>query len=266
MGADEKPHNEVNEALRRGSIKKKVFSLLDKNPLLTARMICQLLNLDYIYYRNYIYDLRYKWKISSQIERGSKPSIHHWRGWAYLPRRHVGDAEQRDWVRAFMRLALKAGWLETRARNRWILWKDRFGRLQLFETGRINLYIRRPATLGKAYQLMCNALALTGLITDLKVLEPILRGIRFKAAHYVYDTKHALPKLTIDLFAKSNGIVIKVGDRTHPTSVEVIASYPDWAERNERVLGDFIEVMTNFIRAVSPETALKKPERMDYIT
>ncbi|GAI23572.1 unnamed protein product [marine sediment metagenome] len=134
-----------------------------------------------------------------------------------------------------------------------------------FETGRVNLWVRKPATLGKAYQLICNAFTFTGLITDLKILEPILRGIRFKAAHYVFETKQHLPKIIIDMFAKSNGIVIKVGDRTHPTSVEVIASYPDWGERTERQLGEFIEVMTVFIKAISPGTVLKKPERMDYI-
>jgi hypothetical protein len=32
-------------------------------------------------------------------------------------------------------------------------------------------------------------------------------------------------------FAKSNGVVIKVGDASHPNAVEVVTCYPDWAER-----------------------------------
>jgi hypothetical protein len=34
---------------------------------------------------------------------------------------------------------LGVGWVSSWARNKWLLWKDRLGRLQWFETGRINL-------------------------------------------------------------------------------------------------------------------------------
>ena len=58
----------------------------------------------------------------------------------------------------------------------------------------------------------------------------------------------------IDLFRKSNGVIIKVGDRTHPTGVEVIAEYLDWAERNER-LGD---QLVNVLNRLVPST--RRPE------
>ncbi|MDI6690975.1 MAG: hypothetical protein QME50_03790 [Candidatus Bathyarchaeota archaeon] len=112
---------------------------------------------------------------------------------------------------------------------------DRLGRLQWFRSGRVNLFVRKPANLGKAYQLICNGFSFTGLITDMKVLERVLASVRFKGAHYVFPTEERLPRLTIDLFAKSNGVLTKVGDASHPNSVEVIAYYPDWAERNERL-------------------------------
>jgi hypothetical protein len=84
--------------------------------------------------------------------------------------------------------AVEVGWVETRARNRWLLWRDRLGRLQWFETGRVNLYVRKPVNLGKVYQLVCNGFSFTGLITDIKVLEKILASVRFKRAHYVFPT------------------------------------------------------------------------------
>ena len=31
-------------------------------------------------------------------------------------------------------------------------------------------------------------------------------------------------------------MVIKVGDTSHPNGVEVVSCYPDWAERNEKML------------------------------
>jgi hypothetical protein len=77
----------------------------------------------------------------------------------------------------------------------------------------------------------------------MKVLEEVLSGLHFKGAHYVFPVGQRLPKLTIDLFQKSNGIVIKVGDDTHPDSLEVLATYPDWAERNERILEQVNEVL-----------------------
>ncbi|MCJ7470666.1 hypothetical protein MUO74_09305, partial [Candidatus Bathyarchaeota archaeon] len=107
---------------------------------------------------------------------------------------------------------------------------------QWFETGRVNLYVCRPANLGRAYQLVCNGFSFTGLITDVKALEGVLAGVRFKGAHYVFEIEHRLPRLVIDLFAKSNGVVIKVGDVSHPNAIEVVTCYPDWAERNEHML------------------------------
>ena len=216
------------------SIRNAIFSTLDKNPLLAPKQLCTLLGLKYDYYRNYVTKLRSKWRTLPKNERGSKcSSLHGWRGWCFVPG-GLGRS-----------LALGQGWLGTSARNRWLLWVDRLGRLQWFETDRVNLYVRKPATLGKAYQLVCNGFSYTGLITDIKVLEGVLKSVRFKGAHYVFDVKEPLPQLTIDLFSKANGVVIKVGDRTHPTSVEVIAMYPDWAERNERLLENLLTSLTN---------------------
>ncbi len=141
--------------------------------------------------------------------------------------------------------AVAAGWVASRARNRWLLWREHLGRLQWFETGRVNLYVRRPVRLGRAYQMVCNAFSFTGLVTDLKVLEGVLAGLRFKGAHYVFPVGVRLPKLTVDLFQESNGVVIKVGDESHPNSLEVIAMYPDWAERNERLMDQLGEILKN---------------------
>ena len=64
-----------------------------------------------------------------------------------------------------------------------------------------------------------------------------------RAAHYVFEIEHQLPRLTIDLFTKSNGVVVKVGDVSHPNGIEVVACYPDWAERNERILEEIRELL-----------------------
>jgi len=122
--------------------------------------------------------------------------------------------------------------------------------------------VRKPANLGKAYQLICNGFSFTGLITDIKVLENVLASVRFKGAHYVFPAEQWLPRLTIDLFAKSNGVIIKVGDQSHPNAVEVIACYPDWAERNERMLEQLNETLKRALQPVAPNN-LKRD--VDYV-
>ena len=78
-----------------------------------------------------------------------------------------------------------------------------------------------------------------------------------------FEMKERLPYLVIDLFKKSNGVVIKVGDRTHPTGVEVIAEYMDWAERNERLAEQLIDVLK---QALAPKSGLPPLNDARYIT
>ena len=246
------PYSKVGEDSSEDTIRSSVFKLLDKNPLLTAKPICKLLGLPYEKYQNYIHRLRSLWRTLPKNERGSKCSSHGWRGWCYLPK------ELGTYVPSVVRTrAVDVGWVRSKARNRWLLWKDRLGRLQWFETGRVNLYVRKPANLGRAYQLICNGFSFTGLITDSKVLEQLLSTVRFKGAHYVFSVGQRLPKLTIDLFAKSNGVIIKVGDTTHPDSLEIIACYPDWAERNERMFEQLNDTLRRILEPVMPKDQTK---------
>jgi hypothetical protein len=124
----------------------------------------------------------------------------------------------------------------------------------------VNLHLRKPANLGKAYQLICNGFSFTGLVTDIKVLEAVLASVRFKGAHYVFSTGQRLPRLTIDLFAQSNGVIIKVGDRSHPHAVEVVACYPDWAERNERLLEQLNDALQRLFPSATPNNHVRKPD------
>jgi len=247
-------YSKIGKDFQEDTIKASVFKLLEKNPLLTAQPICKILSLPYRDYQNYVSKLRSEWRFLPKNERGSKCSLHGWRGWCYLPDGAPGGIRTR---------AVDLGWVASKARNRWFLWKDRLGRLQWFETGRVNLYVRKPANLGKAYQLICNGFSFTGLITDIKVLEQVLSSVRFKGAHYVFPVGQRLPKLMIDLFQKSNGIIIKVGDVTHPDSLEVIAVYPDWAERNERLFEQLNDVLK---RLFEPSGSLQVKRDVDYVS
>jgi hypothetical protein len=63
------------------------------------------------------------------------------------------------------------------------------------------------------------------------------------------------------LFAKSNGVIIKVGDASHPNGIEVVVCYPDWAERNERLFEELNETLR---RLVEP-SVLNKFGKPDYV-
>ena len=237
-----------SEKCESESLRSQIADLLNKNPLLTPKPLCKLLGLDYQVHGKYVANARSFWKYHHRNEHGSKCSLHGWRGWCYLEPNISGGIRTH---------AVDVGWLASRARNRWLLWKDRLGRLQWFETGRVNLYVRKPANLGRAYQLICNGFSFTGLITDMKVLEQVLVSVRFKGAHYVFPVGQRLPRLTVDLFQKSNGVVIKVGDATHPDSLEVIATYPDWAERNERMFEQLNDTLKRLLEPAMPKEQTK---------
>lgn len=81
--------------------------------------------------------------------------------------------------------------------------------------------------------------------------------MRFKGAHYVFATEEHLPRLTIDLFAKSNGVIIKVGDASHPNGIEVVVCYPDWAERNERLLEQLSDTLKELFELAAPSKFVK---------
>jgi hypothetical protein len=141
--------------------------------------------------------------------------------------------------------------------------------MEWFETGTVVLFVRSPATRGRAYQLFCNGFSKTGLISDLKVLAGVLERLHFKGATATIETGQKLPYLVVDLFKTSNGIRIKTGDLSHPTCIEVDFCIPDWAERVERKTDELTGALAKLMNpdggqdARSPES-LKRGE--DYVS
>jgi len=233
----EKSHSESSDS---ESLRQQVFALLDKNPLLTPKMLCKLVGTHYRVHGRYFANLKSAWKSHYKNRLGLKClSFHGVHGWVLVP-------PNVDRVRAPL-----VGWVQSRAKNRMLVWKDEFGRLEWFETGRCKVWVCKPANRGRALQLVCNGFSLSGLVSDMKVLDGILSSLRLKGGTAVIDTGERLPYLVIDLFRLSNGIKIKTGDDTHPTCFEIEFCYPDWAQRNERLLQDLLRVF-NHVGETSP--------------
>ena len=63
-----------NESCYSGGIRQRVFELLSKNPLLTAKSICKLLDLSYGSHGAYVNNCKSIWRSNARNERGSKCS------------------------------------------------------------------------------------------------------------------------------------------------------------------------------------------------
>ncbi len=67
----------------------------------------------------------------------------------------------------------------------------------------------------------------------------------------------ALPRKTITYFEKSHGLTIKIGDKSHPTAVEVESHVPDWAER---LTLSFEKIAEAFSSNTYEKDSAKKPD------
>ena len=190
-----------------------------------VKAMCKDLGISDAYYKankQYLYNLISDAKLNYQNRQGLKSlNFHNWRGFLYA-------TKSLDRVEA-----VKVGWVPTKAKNHMLVFKNDLGRLQWHETGRINVWIKKPVSDGKKLQLLSDAFFRNGLIYDIHVFQQWSRTLKLKGVHCTVDTGEKLPYLKVDAFQKTNGTILLLGDRSHPTSAELIVNYPDWAERNE---------------------------------
>jgi hypothetical protein len=101
--------------------------------------------------------------------------------------------------------------------------------------------------------LFCDAFFRSGLISDVKVLDACLGRIRIKGAHSVFPLGQRLPYRVIDAFVDSHGFLIKVGDRTHPDSLEVIWEVQEQLDRVASLADGFAKFLMEFHGLIKPE-------------
>ncbi len=232
------------------SVRARVFRELDKNPLNTAKYLAEILQLPYKQYRGYFNKLRYDWKCYHENERGSKCSSFH------CVRFGVWELVKADRTRA-----LGVGWVLSRSRNRFLVFKSSLGRVVWFETGTVRLHVRVPANEGRAKQLFCDAFFRNGLIGDVKVLERCLSGLFLDSFHTVVRTNQRLPYVHVNDFSETNGFEFKSGDRSHPHCFEFIIRYQDQYEEAKRL---FEDLMRGIQQSVNGANGVKPLNGEDY--
>jgi hypothetical protein len=233
------------------SLRQQIFSLLNKNHELKPKDICKLMDLDYKQYHSYVGKTKTEWKAYYRNRQALKClSFHNTRAWVYALR-----------IMDRVKVAVEGkGWLQTRAKNRMLLWKDPkgLGRIEWHTTGRVNLWIKKPATIGRIKQLLANAFFATGIISDIQIFDLWANSIRLKGSHVVYDTGEKLPYARIDFLKESLGVIAKMGDVTHPTSLELEFVYPDFQERAERLMDQNMKIMDLNAKALETDAQALK--------
>lgn len=222
------------------SIKAEVEEQLDKNALLTAKPLCKILGLNYQKYGGYLRYLKHKWKYDSKNRQGLKGltdgKFKNWQGWVYCP--PTVDVKN----------AVEVGWIQTKARNKFLLWKSKLGRLEWHpKTRRIRVWVKKPASRGRTNQLLSDGFFNTGLIYDMRLHDAFLEAVRFKRATYILETSTRLPYFKIGFLKDSNGVIIKAGDRSHPNAFEITYFNPDWGEKVEVVMAKLDHTLTKLL-------------------
>lgn len=236
------------------SLRKQVFTLLDKNPLLTPLDITNLLKISFKKYEQTLANYKQDWKHTHYNERGSKCSLFHCVRWGLWETVLTPDRT----------VALDVGWVRSRAKNRFLVFKNVLGRVVWFETGTVRLHVRSPGTEDKAKQLFSDAFFRTGLIFDVNVFNKCIGSLFLDSFHTVIDTGQRLPYVHVKDFAETNRFEFKSGDRTHPTCYEFIIGYQSQFEKARVLFEDLAKSLGQLGLGGQNGNGVSKELREDY--
>jgi hypothetical protein len=217
--------------------------------------LCQKLGISYQKRGSYVAHIKTQWRHDIKSGRGPTcPTFHNWRGAVYVPKGINRPG------------ALSCGWVQSRNQNKGFIWKDQLGRLEWFETGRVKMWLRKPASEGRLAQLLTAAFYRTALIPSFEVFEKFRKIAWYQGAHAVYEMGEKLPYRRITDFRDDNGIVVTLGDLSHQTAVELEFYRPTWAQEMRETTQAFIESVKELREelrdAVTGIKELKDPSRL----
>ena len=164
------------------SLRQRVFKLLNKNPLLKPQDICELLHETN---RGVITQYKKQWKKEYKSQRGLIRSIPDDVHNAFYKGKLDGKLAV-DILSYVRRKNVSVGggrlklWRLSKAKNRYGIFKNALGRIRLFENGTVELWVRKPASTGKAMQLFSNAFTWTELIDSIKTIEAFQKTLMIK--------------------------------------------------------------------------------------
>lgn len=257
-----------------------VFTLLNTNALLTAKQLANEIGIPQDKRTKgemaYLKKLRYDWKSYHPKERSSirsfPDSVHNVFYKGVLPEKVVGEIraklfevfERAGWDKWVYpeRPMTDTGWKITKSKNKALLYKSRLGRIRFFGTGTVEIFVAKPANLGKCLQLFSNAFTTTYLIENIRVVDEFRRGLLVRW-HGTYKAGQRLPYMKVTTFEDTHNLIFISGDRTHPDCYEFIVEYNAFMERTRRLWDN----MNSFFNQFSPDRSMgPKPLDKDYST
>ena len=103
-----------------------------------------------------------------------------------------------------------------------------------------------------------------GTNVDINLFDKWVGEFCLKGFHLVRDTRVTLPYVKISMLKVSNGVIVKLGDKSHKTAVEIEVVYPDWVERNERERRKLSEDFKEIIAFAMKEVELSREQTKEF--
>lgn len=252
-GEKKKSHTVISDFLEKAKQAENMTAAIDiilsNNETLKAKDICKLMDWDYSLKGPTVTQRRYEWRKSHIFGVGSQGSIklapdsqHHVSAVAFVPKcldRSDPEVTER---------ALSCGWVQSKNRNKVLVWNRNreLGRIEWWISGRVKVHVKKPHNMGTVKRLVSLAFFSNGLIFEFKIFAGFVDNFKWKEHHDVHRTgrKQRLSYMKI-LTYKKLGLIIKLGDKSHPYDVEVEYVKPDWAEKLEFLM----EQLTKFVKS-----------------
>jgi hypothetical protein len=239
--------------------RRKVEKLLDENPYLSTQDIDQKLHgsgtkLAYQTIKNYASNWR-------QYSRNGA-----------VPRLHSGFGVLESGFDAGLWEAGPAyGWRVSENKNRERLWFENGVTVGWHRSGMVVFRFKgsrpRGHILGVFSHAFWQVLLSTGRSErELSDFLKVLFEEKYRETHhYVFETERPQPRMKIDHFENRYGLTIKLGDGSHPTSLEVEEKEPPWLSRFEGAVGSFgynirthMKVLKSIAKGVKSDKEIKK--------
>lgn len=259
------------------TLKERVFVVLDRHSLLKPKEICDILHINYYKYGDTVRSYKYKWRKREQkIRRGlTSLSTKNVRFFGYCLDSITVDNFQTPTFSQFAsnnmckpllyarNIRGSNVWFKTKAKNGMIVFKCGIGRIEWFpSTGRVLCWVKKPATAGKCKQLLAEGFYKTGFVADVLVFDKWADSFRLLGLDLVLDTGERLPYAKISMLKEQTGVVVVMGDRSHPTGLEMHITLPRWRQQQEQLnaltvsaLESTNKIIENFTRLMNEKLA-----------
>jgi hypothetical protein len=142
------------------------------------------------------------------------------------------------------------------------LFKNSLGRIRLFETGTVEIFVRKPASLGKCKQLFSDAFTRLYLIENIRVVDNFFKELVTRS-HMTYKVGMRVPYMKVTTFQDTHKMIFVAGDRTHPDCYEFVLEYHAEVENARALMEQFRQFVGDFRNG---EGGPKPLGKMDYST